>query len=250
MKTASFVIALLLSVASVANPSPDSLWTAGNSAYSEGRFDEAVIFYEDMSEEDRGVDWYYNAANAYFKSGELGMSILNYERCLRLHPNHEDANYNLDIARSRTVDRMEGNEQGGFSNWFSGLLQGFGADALAWQGILLALLSAFAFLAAFQRRGTGVGRLWILGGALLFLIMLVVSISAWQVSMDQEATKHVIILESKVEVMSAPSHDSTELFILHEGTRLDWVDDAGEWVEVMLPNGEKGYLPAEYLGKV
>lgn len=250
MRIIPFILAILLSVASLAKASPDSLWIAANTAYSEGQFDEAIVFYEGISEEERGADWHYNVANAYFKSGELGLSILNYERCLRLDPNHEDADYNLDIARSRTVDRMEGNEQAGFNTWFSELLQRFGADALAWQGILLALISAFCFLAAFQRRGTGASRLWILGGVLLALLTGLISISAWRVSMDQEATKYVIILDSKVEVMSAPSHDSTELFILHEGTRLDWVDDAGEWVEVMLPNGEKGFVPAEDLGKV
>ena len=80
---------------------------AANTAYAEGRYAEAAAGYEELLTEQQNAMLYYNAGNAYFKQGELAKAILNYERALRLDPNHKDAKFNLEFAQSKITDNIE-----------------------------------------------------------------------------------------------------------------------------------------------
>ena len=77
-----------------------------NIAYAEGRYEEAATGYEALLAEGPNATLYYNLGNACFKQGELAQAILNYERALRLQPNHKDAQYNLKFAQSRITDNI------------------------------------------------------------------------------------------------------------------------------------------------
>ncbi|MBR6492984.1 MAG: tetratricopeptide repeat protein, partial [Paludibacteraceae bacterium] len=79
---------------------------AANAAYAEGRYEEAATGYEALLAEGENATLYYNLGNARFKQGELAQAILNYERALRLNPNHKDAKYNLAFAQSRITDNI------------------------------------------------------------------------------------------------------------------------------------------------
>ena len=50
---------------------------------------------------------YYNLGNAYYKAGKIAPAILNYERCLLLDPGDSDARFNLQMARQKTIDKIE-----------------------------------------------------------------------------------------------------------------------------------------------
>ena len=77
-----------------------------NIAYAEGRYEDAATGYEALLAEGPNATLYYNLGNACFKQGELAQAILNYERALRLQPNHKDAQYNLKFAQSRITDNI------------------------------------------------------------------------------------------------------------------------------------------------
>ena len=49
-------------------------------------------------------DLHYNLGNAYFQMGELGQSILGWERALKLAPGHADALANLELAVRLSAD--------------------------------------------------------------------------------------------------------------------------------------------------
>ena len=78
-----------------------------NQLYSEGEYRQAADAYEQLLQE-QGVapELYYNLGNAYFKAGEVALSILNYERALRLNPRFDDARYNLQLAQERVIDNI------------------------------------------------------------------------------------------------------------------------------------------------
>ena len=78
-----------------------------NDLYVKGNFAEAAKQYEKiLSTEGVAPELYYNLGNSYFKSNELGMSILNYERALRLAPGFDDARFNLEMAQLKVVDNI------------------------------------------------------------------------------------------------------------------------------------------------
>ena len=83
-----------------------SEFDAANAAYAEGRYEQAATIYQSLIDEQPDATLYYNLGNARFKQGELAQAILNYERALRLQPNHKDAQYNLAFAQSRITDNI------------------------------------------------------------------------------------------------------------------------------------------------
>src|SRR5947207_15330765 len=71
-----------------------------NKEYAQGHFKEAIADYGTLV---RSGQWsanlFYDRGNAYFRAGDFGRAILNYERSLALERHHPEAAANLQIAR-------------------------------------------------------------------------------------------------------------------------------------------------------
>ena len=106
---AVLLLIILPSMASARSDSyVDSLWNAANNAYVEGRWEDAVRDYENISA--LGLEsaaLYCNTADAFFKQGNLPKAILYYERALKIDPSYEDARYNLELSGSMIQDRID-----------------------------------------------------------------------------------------------------------------------------------------------
>src|SRR6266403_1502141 len=78
----------------------DIEFAKANEEYASGHFKEAIAGYESLT---RAGQWsanvFYDLGNAYFRAGDFGRAILNYERALALEPHHPEATANLQIAR-------------------------------------------------------------------------------------------------------------------------------------------------------
>src|SRR6266511_1280556 len=113
MKAFTCCIAFLLSAlwagSSLAQPNAD--FTKANEEYAQGHFTEAISGYETLV---RAGQWsanlFYDLGNAYFRTGEFGRAILNYERALALERHHPEAAANLQIARdeARALEIQQG----------------------------------------------------------------------------------------------------------------------------------------------
>src|ERR1700746_3558333 len=102
MKTRAALIAFLF--CALATPSllaqADAEFAKANQEFAQGDFKEAISGYEALI---RGGQWsanvFYDLGNAYFRAGDFGRAILNYERALALERHHPEATANLQIAR-------------------------------------------------------------------------------------------------------------------------------------------------------
>ena len=132
-----------------AEASPEQLWDRANTAYINGDFHAAAEFYEQILA--RGLSsmkLYYNLANAYFKEGQLGRSILFYHRALRLAPGNDDIRYNLSVAEARTKDNIEQIPEFFFTEWMRGVRRLM--SCTAWSVFsLAALVCALALFLAY-----------------------------------------------------------------------------------------------------
>ena len=55
-------------------------------------------------------------------------------------------------------------------------------------------------------------------------------------------------MESAVSVKSTPAANGTDLFILHEGTKVTIVDDSmREWKEVRVSDGKQGWIKTQQI---
>lgn len=208
-----------------------------NTAYAEGRYDEAAAMYQSIIDEQPDAQLYYNLGNAYFKQGELAQSILAYERALRLKPNDKDAQYNLAFAQSRITDNIT--EQDFFlTTWARGirnllkestwLYVSIGLFMLTLIGVLVFLLGRTPWL-----RKTAFHIAWI---ALLF--SLIAGLNARSLHQRDTLRNEAIITQGIVNAKSSPDRSGTDLFTLHEGTKVTIRETIGEWVNVRVGQNE------------
>jgi tetratricopeptide (TPR) repeat protein len=216
-----------------------------NMAYRDGEYQKAAELYEQIIAQGyESAPLYYNLGNVYFKLNSLPASILSYERAKRLAPNDEDINYNLRLANLRVVDKIEPLPQLFFIAWWEHLMNHHSAD----QWAIIAIIALwFAVLG---------GVLLVIGRALLRRIASAASVVALGLSVFafigvmqrntiEEVKREAIVFDKSVSVKSAPDRQSTDLFVIHEGVKVELLDSVGEWRKIRLADGKVGWLIAE-----
>ena len=112
MKTTRYFRKVLLTLCSlcvgVLAMAQEAALKEAETAYTSEDYAKAIALYEEvLSSHGESAAVYYNLGNAYYKAGKLGPAILNYERCLLLQPGDADARFNLQMARQKTIDKIE-----------------------------------------------------------------------------------------------------------------------------------------------
>ena len=236
-KVERLILTLAIALCPVSFVLAQTDFDAANAAYAEGRYEEAAAGYEALLAESESATLYYNLGNARFKQGELAQAILNYERALRLDPRNKDAQYNLAFAQSKITDNII--DQDFFlSSWARSIRNSLNESTwtilsialfiLALTGILLFLLGRSTWL-----RKTAFHTAWI---ALLF--SLVTGLNAWSLHQRDTLRNEAVITQGIVNAKSSPDRSGTDLFTLHEGTKVTIRETLGEWANVRVGSNE------------
>lgn len=254
-KTAFMAVALLLAVqfgASAQENYVDSLWNAANAAYVDGRWADAVADYELISGMGlESASLYCNTGDAYFKDGNVPMAILYYERALKLDPSYEDARYNLELMNAMIQDRIEPVPEFVLKAWFRDLC--YIMDSDSWAVCFIVLLAftlalVLVFLLAPAPGGRRAG--FFTGIVTLMLAAMSLSFSVWQRNEYTDAAK-AIVMRPVTSVKSSPAAGaSTDLFILHEGTKVKIIDEVGSWNNIELADGRQGWIPSTDIERI
>ncbi len=235
-----------LPVVAQAAATPDSLLLAASNAYNEGRYTESAAFYEEVADSyGTSAELYYNIGNAYFKANEIPSAILNYERGLRLDPRNKDLQFNLEMAQAYVVDQTESLGEFLLVRWYKALRQLLHANAWAWVSVVLFwLFVACLFVFFFSKRrplrkgafSVGVVTFMLSGLSLLF---------AGQTYKATVNPLDAIIFTPSVTVKSSPDQSGTDLFLLHEGTKVHIRSTLGTWAEIVIEDGNVGWMPSD-----
>lgn len=223
----------------------DSLKTQGDSAYAREDYAQAAQFYL-KAQPSAAV--YYNLGNTYYRMDEMASAILYYERALLLNPSDEDVRFNLDMARSKTIDKVVPLREFFFVDWYRSLVNLMSADAwgrLSLSFFVLALggLGAFLFLHSLRLRKAGLTCFFVLLAASLLGNMF-----GWAQRHRLGHRTGAIVTSASSVVRSTPAESGRELFVLHEGTRVEIKDDGvSQWREVELADGKRGWMQAKDL---
>lgn len=226
-----------------------SLFAEANAQYAEGNYAEAAESYRQVLEEQPSAEVYYNLGNACFKQGELSQSILAYERALRLRPLYKDAQYNLKFAQSRIVDNIEDTNSFFVSNWLKAVRNLLSEQTWMWLSVALFLLTLTgAMLFAFSRV------VWLRKTAFYTAIVaLVISIAACANagSLHKRDTlrAEAVITQGIVNAKSSPDRSGTDLFTLHEGTKVTIKEQLGNWCNIHVGNNI-GWIPLTTLERI
>lgn len=220
-----------------------SVFDEANKLYSKTDFVGAAKLYEQIVNEGYGSkELYYNLGNAYYKQGKIGLTILNYEKALKLDPNDEDVKYNLKIARLKIQDKIEDIPQLFLTEWKQGFVNSIGETAWSWVCIICMLLFcvALALYNISRRIEIRQTSFWL---ALVFAVCFITTFFIARSSFKQlDEGKNAVVLASSVNVSSSPDETGTRLFVLHEGTKVAVLQQNDTWAEVKLANGNTGWL--------
>jgi len=229
----------------------DSLYAKGNQLYSDGNFEEAVQIWEELTESDyESAAIYYNLGNAYFKSNKIAPAILNYERAKILAPHNKDINYNLELARTYVVDKIVELPEVFYLKWYKDIVQRFSSNTWAIITLIVFVIFLILFSVYLYAKNYFTKKItfWI---SILFLLIWL-CVFAFSRSGNKLVTDHnkAIVFSPSVTVLSSPDNSGTELFLIHEGTKVTIVDELNEWTEILLSSGTKGWLHSSSIEKI
>lgn len=225
---------------------------AADSAYVKGDYKAAIEIYESLAANNgESADVYYNLGNAYYKSENIAKAVLNYERALLLNPDDEDIRFNLELARSKTVDKVAPEYKFFLMEWLEGIINLLSISAwsvLAVVSFVVMLLTLLLFLfgKSVSTKKTG----FIIALFSLF-ITIFANLSALHRYHYLTERNDAVIMEPSVTAKSTPSNSGTELFVIHEGRKVKISDDSmREWTEIELEDGNKGWIPSSSLERI
>ena len=230
---------------------PDELWQIANTAYNAGNYAQAEECYTRIVEQGlHSAALYYNLANAHFKQDELGKAMLYYNRALRLRPNDEDIRHNLEYAEQSTKDSIEEIPEFFLKTWIKSLRGALSCTAWSILSLLMlvaALACGLLYLLA-QRLSLRKTGFYLM--AITALLFVVTTAFAWSERNMLVERSEAIIMNSAVSIKSSPDRSATELFVLHEGTKVTIGEAIDGWAEVRIADGRKGWIEQERIERI
>ena len=233
------VIFCLCSSVIVHAQSATELYKSANEFYKAKQFDKSAEEYEKiLSQGYKSAEVYYNLGNCYYKTKVISKAILNYERAIKLSPDDEDIKHNLKLAELNTIDKIQPLQQIGIVIWWndftaSNSSKGWGiiAAIALWISVLVFALSIYS------RR-----RIFYLLSFVLFVFSITFLWFAINQKNKEENKNAAVLMIANATIKSAPDVGSSELFLIHEGTRFKIEDEVGSWNKIKLDDGKVGWI--------
>lgn len=228
-----------------------TLLAEGNKSYTDGKYDDAVKSYESLIKQGyKSEVVYFNLGNAYFKSKNIPAAILNFERALVLNPSDEDIKFNLELAQTYTVDRIEPLPEFFLVTFFKNIQKWMSTNGWAYLGILLLVIVCISVATFWFTYNPFIKRITFSIGIISLIFMLFsFTFSARQKNQILDHN-YGILFPSVVAVKSSPGESGKDLFVLHGGTKVKILDTVGEWYEIRIADGNKGWILKDTLEKI
>lgn len=246
--TLSLLILLLMPLSSYAG---SSLKASADNAYRKGNYQQAINYYEQMLKNGVSSDVYYNLGNAYYRSDNITKAIINYERALLLSPADADIRFNLQLARSKTIDKIAPESEMFFVTWYRSLVSLTNVDGWAYIA-LVALVSALclAFVYIFSSR-VWLRKIGFFAGLAMLLLFIMSNIFAYRQRTMLVNRTGAVIISPSANVKSSPETSGNDVFLIHEGTKVEIIDDSmNDWKCIHIANGKEGWVSNKVLERI
>lgn len=222
-----------------------------NDAYTKQQYKQAIEDYNQILKTNlESPEVYFNLGNAYYKTGQYTLAILNYERAKLLAPDDEDITFNLQVTNQKVVDSIQELPGLFVVRWWNSIINSQTTDTWA----IFSIISFIAFLVMlgfyFFAKTSDVRRITFWTGCFL----IVFTIFTWSFAAKQKSRMvnhaYAIVMQPTVTVKSSPDAGGTNLFVVHEGLKVRITDKLGDWVEIRLADGNKGWLLLETIERI
>lgn len=221
----------------------NTVFDEGVKYYMSKQYEKSIASFQSLVNEGyQSHSLYYNLACAYFKMEDYAHAMLWFERAKRLNPSDDDTEFNIQVTKYKLKDKIEALPELFFITWWKSFLNIFSEKQWSVITIILffvffILLAIFLITPVFWLRKTSfyVGIFTISAFIISFL-------AAYSQTKIMNNKHEAIIMSKKMEIKSSPDAASKVLFVVHDGVKVNIQDKIGEWVEIKLPNGDKGWV--------
>jgi len=225
-----------------------SSFEEANTHYRNGEYEEAISGYQSILNEGKeSANLYYNLANAYYKKGQLAEAILFYEKALKLNPRDEEIKQNLEVARNSTIDRFEEMPLPIFKSIWLSTLKLLSPSNWARVAIFFFVLFitglGFYLFSAYKRLS------FIFSFSGLIAGILTISFSWFHYNYKLNH-KPAILMTASSYVKSGPGKQAEDVFILHEGAKLEITESFEDWQKIRVPDGKIGWIKRENVQEI
>ncbi len=215
-----------------------TLFLQGIKEYKAKNFKASAEKFEELAlNRTKNGKLYYNVGNAFLKAGNIGKAILWYERAKKLIPSDADLKFNLDYAREKLTDIKE-SKSFNFSNIFFFWKNYISFNFIRYFTIVLSFL--FFFHASY--RIIKKKKIFTPSGTIIFTAFLLFFFTALTDYYQTQNSSAAIIIPEKVSVRSGLSQDSTELFILHAGTKVQIDKEQNGFFRISFSKDKLGWV--------
>ncbi len=242
----------------VASSSVEKILQQADSAYSADNYLLAESLYLDaLQREGSSSELFYNIGNVYYRQGNLGKAIVNYERALKLDPTNRDARANLEFVNSKITDKQIDSGSYMDSLW-QGMVSIFLADtwailSLVLFAIFLGAIAAYVFSSAIV-----VKKASFFGGLVVCVLTIFSTIISFSAATRVNSNNYAIILSPSSQLSTSPREarsQTEQAFLLHEGTKVEVIDSIanpgeGMWYEVLVGHGERAWVKASEVERI
>lgn len=219
--------------------------------YKKENYQQAIKDYEELLKKGASVSMYYNLGNAYYRTDNITRAVLNYERALLLSPGDDDIRFNLQLARSKTIDKITPKSEMFFVTWYKSLVNFMSVDGWARTAVFcifmaLVLTLCYLFSDCMALRKTG-----FYGATAFFVVFLLSNVFAFEQKQILTERTGAIITAPSAAMRKTPAANSSYNAIIHEGTRVDITDDTmKDWKYVKLADGREGWVQTSQMERI
>lgn len=240
---------LLFVFASILAYGQETSKAQADSAYINNDYANAVYLYEDiLANQGESADIYYNLGNSYYKMDNIAKAILNYEKALMLNPGNGDIRFNLELAQSKTIDKVTPMSEVFLVTWMKSLTNTMSEQGWSKLAIASFILTLLGLVLYFFSKKIAMKKIGFISALCLMLVCILANVFASSQKSKAQSHSSAIIMEPSVTVKSTPNEGGTELFILHEGRKVMIKDNTmREWKEIQLEDGNAGWVPASVI---
>ncbi len=246
MKTIIYTFLLLCFSTISYGQTNETLFNIGNDLYNKGNYDAAIQKYNAILKSgNHSPEVYYNMANAYYKLNKTAETNYYFEKAKQLNPNDADIKNNLIFAKNMTIDVIEKLPELSFYKTKRNIINTYSFDTWAIMAIAFMFIAALLFIIYYFIYNTSHKRLAFIGSIFSFTTAILALFFAFQKYSFDVNNNPAIVFAKETDVLSDPKLSSETLFTLHEGTKVQVIENyKNEWQKIKLVDGKTGWMPS------
>jgi len=221
----------------------ESIFSEANELYNKGSYIEAINNYKEIIKNDfHSAELYYNLGNAYYRLDSIASSVYYYEKALQLNPNDREIIDNLALVNKTLVDEIDPITTPLIESILKSLSNIFYFETWGYISIFFSFLIVALFLSYYFANSSRIKRLTFVLLCVSSILMLASLINGNKGYDNYVNNEYAIIYSYETDLKTEPNFRSETLFMLHEGTKVQVIENYNNWIKVRLVNGQVGYI--------